>query len=92
MTPLEVDIDEPFPWQHGLTGLTKMGAAASVVVEGLQTPVDGILVNTSEDGGLLLEQQQPGTESGTIIWVPLDRIVSVSVPYQRRDVAAERRA
>ena len=92
MAVLEVDIDEPAPWKYGLAGLAATGATASVVVEGLETPVEGVLVEIAEDRGLLIERHEPGTESGTAIWVPLARVVSVSVPYRRRDVAAEHRA
>ena len=91
MTVLDVDMDEVSPWQDGLAGLIRMGATATMVVEGLDTPVEGGLVATAKDRGLLIEQQEAGTESGTVVWVPLDRIVSVSVPYRRRDVAAEQR-
>ena len=92
MTLLDVDINEPAPWQYGLAGLTDLGATASVVVEGLEVPVEGVLAEVAKDRGLLIEQRQAGTETGTVVWVPVERLVSVSVPYQRRDVAAEQRA
>ena len=92
MAVLDVNIDEPAPWQSGLAGLAAMGATASVVVEGLDSPVEGVLVEIAEDRGLLLEQHEAGTERGTVMWVPLARVVSVSAPSRRRDVAAEHRA
>ena len=92
VTVLDVNIDEPAPWKYGLAGLAAMGATASVVVEGLDSPVEGVLVEIAEDRGLLIEQREAGTERGTVMWVPLARVVSVSAPYRRRDVAAEHRA
>lgn len=91
MTVVEVDAAEPAPWKYGLAGLATMRATASVVVEGLDTPVEGTLVEIAEDRGLLIEQPEHGTERGTVVWVPVDRIVTVSVAYRRRDVAAEQR-
>ena len=92
MAVLDVNIDEPAPWKYGLAGLAAMGTTASVVVEGLDSPAEGVLVEIAEDRGLLLEQHEADTERGTIIWVPLARVVSVSAPYRRRDVAAGHRA
>jgi hypothetical protein len=88
---LELDVNEPDPWKHGLTASAWHGATVLVYVEGMDGPVGGELAYVSADAIVVVRPARNDAASGEVTWIPRGRVVAVTAPYRRADLAAERR-
>lgn len=93
MPLLDVDVSETVEdvWSPGLARLVAARVEATVTVDGLNAPVTGALVHVTRDGMLVLDQLDDDATVGTVVLVPVDRVVSVRSGYRLRDQVAERR-
>lgn len=88
MTTLRLDVDDPGLDSSGLLVRAVVAAAeATVLVEGLDDPVTGLLVHM-ESGWLTLDDRS-ANRAHTI---PLSRVLSITVDYEITDRIADRQA
>jgi hypothetical protein len=88
---LQVEARDPEPWQELAVELALRRAAATVYVDGLGGPVDGVLAHATTDALVLELPDGDQPEHGEVFWIPLQRVIGIRASFRRVDTEVEQR-
>ena len=72
-------------WSGGVARFALHQATVTVTIEGYDRKVTGQLVEVSADGDLSLQQpDEHDPDTGSVMWIPHERIISVAARYKRK--------
>lgn len=84
MNMVELEATDDRGWRGGILRLAAHRATVTVTIEGYDLKVIGQLVEVSTDGDLSLQKpDEHDPDTGSVMWIPRERIISVAARYQR---------